>query len=127
MIVNIIRLSILFLLLALPLLSTVYIDVIDYVTTIQAHALGMKELNPVAQEVLNNNDFDTLLYLKAIHLLATIFIYVISLVLIYVGYIAKNVHLELLGFILLGIFFTVYIAGLIVSYLNITGILATCT
>lgn len=109
-------------LLCLPLITFIYLEIVDYVTTIQAHALGARELNPLARELLEKGDFNELLHLKAIHLLVSVFIYVAGLAAVYLGAQRDIPYLESFGFTLILIFLVVYIVGLIVAFLNTTTI-----
>lgn len=111
-------------LLSLPLITFVFLEVMDYVTTVEAVSLGARELNPLASHLLTEGKLDTLVYYKAVHTLAVSALYLAGLVMFFGGRLTDNVALEMSGVTALVLFFVVYLAGLLVDYLNTTSLIA---
>ena len=108
----------------LPILAFVFLEATDYTTTIQAYHLGATEANPIAAKLLKENRLEDLLYLKAVHLLAVILVYIMGLVIMDVGYKIDNDALKLTGLTLILLFAVTFTVGLLVVFLNNQAILS---
>lgn len=109
--------------LLLPAITFVFLEVWDYITTVYAVRNGAYELNPAARVLLETGKLHELIYLKALHALFFLLVYVAGVVLYIYGKAADKPHATLAGSVLIALFVLAYLVGLIVISLNIVGLL----
>lgn len=115
-------------LLLLPAITTVFIAVWDYITTVYGVVYGGGlEINPLAKKLLDDGKLVELMKWKAFHALLNLFVYVIGLVFYILGKVKEIDAVKWLGAWLLILFYISYFVGLIVITLNIVGIASILT